>query len=165
MGQAVVTRCIHISGVSKLEGCGRPGKRAKNRQDAVKALAEQCDLVIVVGSPNSSNSRRLKEVAVARGIDSYLIDGPEEIDPVWLEGKQRIGVSAGASAPEILVSRVVDRIRSLTGGKWRNLPASTRRYSSRCRGSCPSGGGTVTFGVAHRDPARGGTRSRSGFWI
>ena len=87
----------------------------QNRQDAVKALAGQCDVVIVVGSPNSSNSRRLKEVAVALGIDGYLIDGPEEIDPVWLEGRQRIGVTAGASAPEILVQRVVNRIRELTG--------------------------------------------------
>jgi 4-hydroxy-3-methylbut-2-en-1-yl diphosphate reductase len=89
----------------------------QNRQDAVKALAEQCDLVIVVGSPNSSNSRRLKEVAVARGIDGYLIDGPDEINPAWLPGKQRIGVTAGASAPEILVQRVVDRIRELTGAE------------------------------------------------
>ena len=89
----------------------------QNRQDAVKALAEQCDLVIVVGSPNSSNSRRLKEVAVARGIAGYLIDGPEEIDPAWLQGKRRIGVTAGASAPEILVGRVVDRIRELTGAE------------------------------------------------
>ncbi len=90
---------------------------AQNRQDAVKSLAGQCDLVIVVGSPNSSNSRRLKEVAVARGIDGYLVDGPEEIDPAWLPGKQRIGVTAGASAPEILVQRVVNRIRQLTGAE------------------------------------------------
>ena len=89
----------------------------QNRQDAVKTLAEQCDVVIVVGSPNSSNSRRLKEVAVARGIDGYLIDGPEEITPGWLQGKQRIGVTAGASAPEILVQRVVNRIRELTGAE------------------------------------------------
>jgi len=87
----------------------------QNRQDAVKALAEQCDLVIVVGSPNSSNSRRLREVAAALDVDSWLIDGPEEIDPAWLDGKKRIGVTAGASAPEILVQRVVDRIRELTG--------------------------------------------------
>ncbi|MFZ2267191.1 MAG: 4-hydroxy-3-methylbut-2-enyl diphosphate reductase [Azonexus sp.] len=93
----------------------------QNRQDAVKALAEQCDLVIVVGSPNSSNSRRLKEVAVARGIDGYLIDGPEEIDPAWLIGKVRVGVSAGASAPEILVRRVVDRIVLLTGASVMQL--------------------------------------------
>ena len=93
----------------------------QNRQDAVKTLAKQCDLVIVVGSPNSSNSRRLAEVAIARGISGYLVDGPDEIDPAWLQGKQRIGVSAGASAPEILVRRVVDRIRSLTGAEVSQL--------------------------------------------
>lgn len=89
----------------------------QNRQDAVKVLAEQCDLVIVVGSPNSSNSRRLKEVAVGRGIDAYLIDGANEIDPQWLHGKIRIGVTAGASAPEILVSRVIEHIKDLAGGE------------------------------------------------
>lgn len=89
----------------------------QNRQDAVKALTEQCDLVIVVGSPNSSNSRRLKEVAVARGVDAYLIDGADEIDPAWLQGKFNVGVTAGASAPEILVQLVVDRIQSLAGAK------------------------------------------------
>jgi len=89
----------------------------QNRQDAVKALAEQCDLVIVVGSPNSSNSRRLKEVAVARGVEGYLVDGPEEIDVAWLAGKSRVGVSAGASAPEILVQRVIDRIQELAGAE------------------------------------------------
>ena len=93
----------------------------QNRQDAVKALAGQCDLVIVVGSPNSSNSRRLKEVAVARGIDSYLIDGADEIDASWLAGKSRIGVTAGASAPEILVNQVVDQIRNLVGAEVEQL--------------------------------------------
>ena len=87
----------------------------QNRQDAVKALAEQCDLVVVVGSPNSSNSRRLKEVAAGRGIDAYLIDSAAEIHEAWLVGKQRIGVTAGASAPEILVQQVVDRLGELTG--------------------------------------------------
>lgn len=87
----------------------------QNRQDAVKALAERCDLVIVVGSPNSSNSRRLKEVAQSRGVSACLIDGPVEIDQAWLEGKSNIGVTAGASAPEILVQRVIDRVRELTG--------------------------------------------------
>lgn len=87
----------------------------QNRQDAVKALAEQCDLVVVVGSPNSSNSRRLKEVAAGRGIDAYLIDSAAEIHEAWLVGKQRIGVTAGASAPEILVQQVVDRLSLLTG--------------------------------------------------
>ncbi|KAB2924392.1 MAG: 4-hydroxy-3-methylbut-2-enyl diphosphate reductase [Dechloromonas sp.] len=87
----------------------------QNRQDAVKELASQCDLVIVVGSPNSSNSRRLKEVAVARSVAAYLIDGADEIDPQWLLGKQRIGVTAGASAPEILVMQVIERIMQLGG--------------------------------------------------
>ncbi len=91
--------------------------RRTARTPSRRWLAGQCDLVIVVGSPNSSNSRRLKEVAVARRIDGYLIDGPEEIDPAWLQGKQRIGVTAGASAPEILVQRVVDRISLLTGAE------------------------------------------------
>ncbi|PKO90006.1 MAG: 4-hydroxy-3-methylbut-2-enyl diphosphate reductase [Betaproteobacteria bacterium HGW-Betaproteobacteria-10] len=94
----------------------------QNRQDAVKALAEQCDLVIVVGSPNSSNSRRLKEVAVARGVDAYLIDGADEIETAWLAGKHKVGVTAGASAPEILVQRVVDRIQLLTAAEVRQLP-------------------------------------------
>lgn len=93
----------------------------QNRQDAVKALVDQCDLVLVVGSPNSSNSRRLKEVAVARGISAYLLDGPDEIVPAWLEGKTKIGVSAGASAPEILVRQVVDRIVGLTGAEVKQL--------------------------------------------
>jgi 4-hydroxy-3-methylbut-2-enyl diphosphate reductase len=86
----------------------------QNRQDAVKALAETCDLVIVVGSPNSSNSRRLREVAVGRGVDAYLVDGAEEIDAAWLVGRRKIGVTAGASAPDILVQRVVDRIQGAT---------------------------------------------------
>jgi len=94
-----------------------PTFRSFATTSAFKALAGQCDLVIVVGSPNSSNSRRLKEVAVARGIDGYLVDGPEEIEPAWLAGKQKIGVTAGASAPEILVQRVVDRISALTGAE------------------------------------------------
>ncbi|WP_153131303.1 4-hydroxy-3-methylbut-2-enyl diphosphate reductase [Dechloromonas hortensis] len=93
----------------------------QNRQDAVKVLAEQCDLVIVVGSPNSSNSRRLREVALTRGVDAYLVDGADEIDPMWLEGKTRVGVSAGASAPEILVERVVDHITQLTHAQVKQL--------------------------------------------
>ena len=87
----------------------------QNRQDSVKLLAEQSDLVLVVGSQNSSNSRRLKEVAVARGVEAYLVDGADEIEAAWLEGKQRVGVTAGASAPEILVQQVIARIAALTG--------------------------------------------------
>ena len=93
----------------------------QNRQDAVKALAEQCDLVIVVGSPNSSNSRRLKEVAQTRGVDAYLVDGHHEIDAGWLVGKSRIGVTAGASAPEVLIEQVIERLRGLTGAQVKSL--------------------------------------------
>ena len=89
----------------------------QNRQDAVKALAEQCDLVIVVGSPNSSNSRRLKEVAVARGIAGYLIDGPEEIDPAWLRRQAADRRDGGASPRKFSSRRVVDRISLLTGAE------------------------------------------------
>ena len=85
----------------------------QNRQDAVKKLAAECDVVIVVGSPNSSNSNRLREVAENLGVPAYLVDGAADIDPAWLGGKQRIGISAGASAPEILVSQLVDRLKQL----------------------------------------------------
>jgi 4-hydroxy-3-methylbut-2-enyl diphosphate reductase len=85
----------------------------QNRQDAVKKLAAECDVVIVVGSPNSSNSNRLREVAEHLGVPAHLVDGAEDIDPAWLSGKQRVGISAGASAPEILVSQLVDRLKRL----------------------------------------------------
>lgn len=109
--EALRARFPDIQGPKKDDIC----YATQNRQDAVKALAEQCDLVIVVGSPNSSNSRRLKEVAIARGVDAYLLDGPEEIDVRWLVGKSSIGVTAGASAPEILVLRVIEHIKALSG--------------------------------------------------
>ena len=85
----------------------------QNRQDAVKFMAPQCDVVIVVGSPNSSNSNRLREVAANRRVPAYLVDSADDIDPAWLAGKDRIGVSAGASAPEILVREVTDRLTEL----------------------------------------------------
>ncbi len=85
----------------------------QNRQDAVKILAPESDLVLVVGSANSSNSNRLREVAERKGIPAYLIDGAESIDPAWLVGRSRIGISAGASAPELLVQQVIDRLKSL----------------------------------------------------
>ncbi len=84
----------------------------QNRQEATKELAAQCDFVIVVGSPNSSNSNRLREVAVARGVDARMVDNASEIDSAWLTGRQRVGVTAGASAPEVLVNEVIDRLRS-----------------------------------------------------
>ena len=85
----------------------------QNRQDAVRALASQCDLVLVVGSPNSSNSNRLRELAEREGVEAYLIDGAVEIDPRWVKGRKRIGITAGASAPEILVRGVIERLREL----------------------------------------------------
>jgi 4-hydroxy-3-methylbut-2-enyl diphosphate reductase len=106
------TRFPEIQGPKKDDIC----YATQNRQDAVKTLSERCDLVIVVGSQNSSNSRRLREVALARGVDGRLVDSQDEIDPLWLVGKKRIGVTAGASAPEILVSQVVARIEQLAFG-------------------------------------------------
>jgi 4-hydroxy-3-methylbut-2-enyl diphosphate reductase len=85
----------------------------QNRQDAVKMISPQVDVVIVVGSPTSSNSNRLREVAQKLGTDSYMIDSADELQPEWLEGKQRIGLTAGASAPEILVRQVIDRLKAL----------------------------------------------------
>ncbi|MGL6072270.1 4-hydroxy-3-methylbut-2-enyl diphosphate reductase [Craterilacuibacter sp.] len=83
----------------------------QNRQDAVKAMTEQCDLIIVVGSPASSNSNRLREVAALRGVEAYMVDNASELDVGWFAGKQRVGVTAGASAPEVLVAAVVAAIR------------------------------------------------------
>ncbi|GAB2526077.1 4-hydroxy-3-methylbut-2-enyl diphosphate reductase [Microbulbifer agarilyticus] len=85
----------------------------QNRQDAVKQLALECDLVLVVGSPNSSNSNRLRELAERCGAEAYLIDGPDCINASWLKGKKRIGITAGASAPEVLVERVIKKLRDL----------------------------------------------------
>jgi 4-hydroxy-3-methylbut-2-en-1-yl diphosphate reductase len=85
----------------------------QNRQDAVRDLAKRCDLVLVVGSPNSSNSNRLSELARREGVESYLIDGAHEIDPAWVAGKQHIGVTAGASAPQVLVDGVLARLAEL----------------------------------------------------
>ena len=93
----------------------------QNRQDAVKLLAPQCDLVIVVGSPNSSNSNRLREVAAKRGTPAYMIDSAAELRPEWVFGKRHVGVTAGASAPEALVREVVERLRQLGAGEVREL--------------------------------------------
>jgi 4-hydroxy-3-methylbut-2-en-1-yl diphosphate reductase len=93
----------------------------QNRQDAVRELARGCDLVLVVGSPNSSNSNRLRELAEREGVEAHLIDGAVEIDPRWVAGKRHIGVSAGASAPEVLVRGVIDRLRELGAASVREL--------------------------------------------
>ncbi len=87
----------------------------QNRQDAVKQLAEQCDVILVVGSPNSSNSNRLREIAEKMGRPSYLIDDAGQVQPDWVETASKIGVTAGASAPEILVSQVVEKLTSWGG--------------------------------------------------
>ena len=95
----------------------------QNRQDAVRELTRAaCDLVLVVGSPNSSNSNRLRELAEREGVEAHLIDGADEIDPAWLIGKSRIGVTAGASAPDILVRGVLDRLAALGAGAVAELP-------------------------------------------
>ena len=93
----------------------------QNRQDAVRELAAECDLVLVVGSPNSSNSHRLRELAEREGVEAHLIDGAAEIDPRWVRGRRHIGVSAGASAPEVLVRGVIERLRELGAAGVREL--------------------------------------------
>lgn len=84
----------------------------QNRQDAVKVLAQSCDVIIVVGSPNSSNSNRLREVAALKGVDAYMVDDAQLLRADWFEGKRHVGITAGASAPEILVQQVVSRIHA-----------------------------------------------------
>ena len=85
----------------------------QNRQDAVKMMSPTVDVMIVVGSPTSSNSNRLAELARKLGVDSYMVDSPSELQPQWLEGKTRVGLTAGASAPEVLVQEVIDRVKAL----------------------------------------------------
>ncbi|OGB24756.1 MAG: 4-hydroxy-3-methylbut-2-enyl diphosphate reductase [Burkholderiales bacterium RIFCSPLOWO2_02_FULL_57_36] len=92
-----------------------------NRQEAVKFMAPQVEVVIVVGSPNSSNSNRLREVAEKNGAFAYMVDSASQIDPQWLEGKKRIGVTAGASAPEVLVSDVIDQLKKYGANSVRVL--------------------------------------------
>src|SRR5688572_26240978 len=103
---------------------GQPGNLAyttQTRQDAVRELAGSCDLVFVVGSVNSSNSNRLRELAEKQGAAAYLIDGAEHIDPAWLVGRKCVGVTAGASAPEVLVQGVIARLQQLGAGAVREL--------------------------------------------
>lgn len=85
----------------------------QNRQDAVKIMAKDCDLVIIVGSPNSSNSNRLREVAQNQGVEAYMVDNASYLQSQWVVGKKKIGVSAGASAPEILVKEVISALQAL----------------------------------------------------
>lgn len=101
----------------------------QNRQDAVKIMAPDCDLVLVVGSPNSSNSNRLREVAERKGAAAYLIDDASMIDPAWLKETRRVGVTAGASAPEVLVAAVVSRLKELGAASVRTLAGTPENVS------------------------------------
>ena len=113
----------------------------QNRQDAVKFMAPQCEVVIVVGSPNSSNSNRLREVAQHIGAEAYMVDSADDLRPEWIAGKTRVGVTAGASAPEVLVDAVVARLKALGAASVRPLEGITenvvfslpRGLSSRAR--------------------------------
>ena len=120
---ALRARFPHIVGPKKDDIC----YATQNRQDAVKALAPQCDVVIVVGSPTSSNSNRLREVAQNLGVPAYMVDNASEIDPQWIAGKQRVGVTAGASAPEILVRAVIERLNQLGISSVGNLDGVQER--------------------------------------
>ena len=114
---ALKTRFPFITGPKKDDIC----YATQNRQDAVKVLAQQCDLVIVVGSPNSSNSNRLREVAQNLGVPAYLVDNAAELKGEWLQGKLHVGVSAGASAPEVLVREVVARLTDLGASEVKEI--------------------------------------------
>ncbi|MEN1925574.1 4-hydroxy-3-methylbut-2-enyl diphosphate reductase [Luteimonas qiangzhengi] len=115
--EALQVRFPTIQGPKKDDIC----YATQNRQDAVRELARVCDLVLVVGSPNSSNSNRLRELAERDGVESYLIDGADEIDPGWVDGRSHIGVTAGASAPDVLVQGVLNRLRELGATSVREL--------------------------------------------
>jgi len=93
----------------------------QNRQDAVKFMAPRCDVVIVVGSPNSSNSNRLREVSEHMGVQAYMVDRADDLRPEWVAGKRRVGVTAGASAPEVLVNELIERLKALGAGEVRPL--------------------------------------------
>jgi 4-hydroxy-3-methylbut-2-enyl diphosphate reductase len=99
----------------------------QNRQDAVKFMAPQCEVVIVVGSPNSSNSNRLREVAEHMGAEAYMVDTAADLRPEWIAGKRRVGVTAGASAPEVLVNEVIARLKALGAQSVRTLDGIVER--------------------------------------
>ena len=119
------TRFPNIVGPRKDDIC----YATQNRQDAVKELANDCDLILIVGSTNSSNSNRLHEIAVKRGIEAYLVDTPDEIENDWLKDKHRIGVSAGASAPEALVQEIVSTLAARGDCEVNELPGVEERIT------------------------------------
>jgi 4-hydroxy-3-methylbut-2-en-1-yl diphosphate reductase len=106
---AVKARFPHVREPKQQDIC----YATQNRQDAIKVMSPQVDIVIVVGSPTSSNSNRLRELAQKLGTESYMVDSADELQEAWFDGKQRVGLTAGASAPEVLVQAVIDRIKAL----------------------------------------------------
>ena len=121
--EALHARFPQIQGPRKDDIC----YATQNRQDAVRALARRCDVVLVVGSVNSSNSNRLRELAEALGVSAYMIDGPQDIRSEWLAGARCVGLTAGASAPEILVQQVVSRLRERGAVLVHEQPAEAER--------------------------------------
>ncbi|MEO7336913.1 MAG: 4-hydroxy-3-methylbut-2-enyl diphosphate reductase [Caldimonas sp.] len=115
----------------------------QNRQDAVKVLAPGVDVLIVVGSPTSSNSNRLRELAQRLGTPAYMVDAPDDLQPAWFEGKRRVGLTAGASAPEILVQQVIERLRALGAVSIRTLPGA----SETIQFPLPMGLGDKSMGI------------------
>ena len=122
---ALVARFPAIVGPKRDDIC----YATQNRQDAVKTLAKQCDVVIVVGSPNSSNSNRLREVAQNQGVDAYMVDNAGELKTEWLAGKRCVGVTAGASAPEILVQAVIERLKELGADRVSDVEGIAERVT------------------------------------
>jgi 4-hydroxy-3-methylbut-2-en-1-yl diphosphate reductase len=123
--EALRERFPNIVGPKKDDIC----YATQNRQDAVKALAPQCDVVIVVGSPTSSNSNRLREVAENLGVPAYMVDNASEIRAEWVTGMDRVGLTAGASAPEILVREVIERLKELGIGEVDNLDGTQEKVA------------------------------------
>ena len=115
--EALKARFPHIKSPNKEDIC----YATTNRQEAVKKLAADCDIVIVVGSPNSSNSNRLREVAALRGVDAYMVDNASFLQEAWFAGKNHVGVTAGASAPELLVQEVINQIQAWGHGSIEEL--------------------------------------------
>ena len=125
----------------------------QNRQDAVKFMAPKSDVVIVVGSPNSSNSNRLREVAETMGTQAYMVDRADQLDPAWLVGKRRVGLTAGASAPEVLVQEVIERLAALGVGKVRRLEGIAEMVTFPLPKGLGREAGQVSASVAS-DPAQ-----------
>lgn len=123
--EAIRRRFPKIVGPKKDDIC----YATQNRQDAIKTLAQRCDVVIVVGSPNSSNSNRLREVVEQQGIPAYMVDNAGELQPEWVAGKSCVGITAGASAPEVLVQEVVERLRGLGADAVSSLDGIAERVT------------------------------------